>query len=289
MTTQENLAQEEGHVEGSVTEVPVEKLESVAPDPFVKGRERIAAIGGFFTKAKEKFNDVKKQAGATLSRFWSRTKSAAGETAAAVFSVDDLAAKGAQYAGGKINQADQWMGQKAEQAGELIGEKGSQAVGWAGDKLEQSYDWTQEKAAQAEAFVDKNWEKAKEFTASKAEQVKTFAAEKVEVVKDIAFYAKEKTNEGLDKAKEGIKNRWGQMVSFGEGAIAEGKLKMAQAKESYRNTMNAMRERRLRAEYEKAVAKESEASEKALILKAKREALEGKMGLLQGLELSAAA
>ena len=269
MNNQETNVSEEEKVE-----TPVENIETVAPDPFAKGRERIAVIGGFFSKAKEKFSEVKKSASATLSRFWSRTKSAAGETAAAVLSVDDLAKKGVQYVGGKIVEEGQYVAQAAEMAG---------------DRLEDSYDWLSEKTDEVGNFMDASWDKATAFTQDKVEQVKTFAKDKVELAKDIAFYAKEKTNQGLDKAKEGIKNRWGQLVSFGEGAVAEGKLKIAKAKESYRNTMNTIRENRLRAEYEKAIAQESEASEKALILKAKREALEGKMGLLQGLEVSVAA
>lgn len=265
-----------GQPENLDSQIAPSTMEQAPEDLFAKGRERMATIGGFFTKAKEKFSAVKDKVGASLSRFWSRTKTAAGTGAAAVLSADVLAKK-----------ADDWVGDKVEKFGAQIGEGGARASSWVGDNLEAGYDWTQEKADQLETFVETNWEKAKDFTATKAEQVKNFAADKVELAKDVAFWAKEKTTEGLQNAKEGIKDRWGKMKAFGEGAIAAAKLEVANVKEAYRNKMNAIRESRLRAEYEKAVANESEASEKALRLKEKREALEQKMGLLHGLSIAA--
>ena len=196
MTNQEKFTNEEE----LKAETPEENGEDLKPDPFAKGRERMEAIGGFFSKAKERLASVGNQVGASISRFWSRTKSFAGESAAAVLSADELAKQGYQFTEGKVKDADKWVGQKAGEAGEYLGQKGAQAVGWAGDKIEQGFDWTQEKADQLENFVENNWDKAKEFTANKADQVKNFATEKVELAKDVAFFVKNKTAEGLNKA-----------------------------------------------------------------------------------------
>ena len=53
--------------------------------------------------------------------------------------------------------------------------------------------------------------------------------------------------------------------------------------------MNAIRENRLQAAYEKALAEESQASERVRALAEKREALAEKLGLLRGLSVGAAA
>ncbi|MBP9701265.1 MAG: hypothetical protein KBD54_02625 [Candidatus Pacebacteria bacterium] len=265
-----------GQLENLDSQIAPSTMEQAPEDLFAKGRERMAAIGGFFTKVKENFTAFKDKAGASVSRFWSRTKTAAGTGAAAVLSADVLAKK-----------ADDWVGDKVEKFGAQIGESGARASSWVGDNLEAGYDWTQEKADQLESYVQTSWQEAKDFTNTKVDKIKDFAHEKVEVAKDVAFYVKTKTAEGLDKAKESIADRWGKVKNFGENAIFAAKLEVANVKEAYRNKMNAIRESRLRAEYEKAVANESEASEKALRLKEKREALEQKMGLLHGLSIAA--
>ncbi|MBP6904939.1 hypothetical protein KAZ66_04425 [Candidatus Woesebacteria bacterium] len=265
-----------GQPENLDSQIAPSTMEQVPEDLFAKGRERMATIGGFFTKAKEKFSAVKDKVGASLSRFWSRTKTAAGTGAAAVLSADVLAKK-----------ADDWVGDKVEKFGAQIGESGARASSWVGDNLEAGYDWTQEKADQLETFVETNWEKAKDFTATKAEQVKNFAADKVELAKDVAFWAKEKTTEGLQNAKEGIKDRWGKMKAFGEGAIAAAKLEAARVKDAYNEKINEIREKRLVAKYEQDLAIAGQANEKAEKSKAALEAFRDKKSLRQGLSMAA--
>lgn len=249
------------------TPIPEAAVEQVAADPFAKGRERMAAASGFFTKAKEKFIATKNMVGASMSRFWSRTKTMAGTATAAVLSADVLA-----------KRADNWVGDKVEQAGAGITKAVLEEAELFGDSLEMGYDWTQKKANELQDFIE-----------SKADQMTKFVDDKVELAKDVAFYVKMKTNEGLDKAKNSIKNRWGKIKAFGENAIESGKLQVARMKEGYRAKMNAVRESRLLAEYEAAVAAESDASERAQQLKKRREELGQKMGLLRGLSVEAAA
>ncbi len=272
--------------EEKVNEIPVDPRETVAAqmsattieqvveDPFAKGRERMAAVTGFFSKAKENFIATKNKVGASISRFWSRTKTAASTTTAAVLSSDVLASR-----------ADNWVSEKTEQVGAYIGEKGAAAANWVDDNLEAGYDWSQKKREDLQNFIE-----------SKADQMTNYVDGKVELAKDVAFYVKEKTTEGLDRAKNGIKNQWDNVKTFGENAIASAKMEAAKVKEVYRNKMNEIHANRLRAEYEKATAQEmkastnlTEASEKATIAKKKMEEHGQKTGLLRGLSLEVAA
>ncbi len=210
-------------------------------DPFAKGRERIASIGEFFSKAKDKAKSLFSKIGGAFSRFGSKAKSFGGEALAATLSADVLAKKG--Y--------------------EVVSEKVS------------------EKGAQAAEFVESNYEKARDFVQDKAEQIQEFAQDKIELAKDIAAFAAGKTKEGLEKVKGGIENRYNKIKAFGENAFAAAKMEVARIKDAYRQKMNEIRMNRLIAEHERILQKEQEAADKAEALRQKREILLEKMNLLQ--------
>ncbi|MEO8637326.1 MAG: hypothetical protein ABI430_00295 [Candidatus Taylorbacteria bacterium] len=214
-----------------------------AENPFAKGRERMASIGGFFSRKKEQAIALASRVGGTVSRFWSRTKSFGGEAVAATLSADVLAKKGAQV-------ADEWTSRKAYETGEYLGKKGAEAEEWVKHK---------------------------------GEQVKEFAKDKVELGKDVAFYAKEKTVEGLTKVKDGVKNRYDKIVGFGENAMAAARFEIMKRKDAFREKMNAIRMNRLLEQYGQVEKAESANSERAQRLREQREDLQEKIGLLGAL------
>lgn len=291
---QENFdAQGEG-VELEVQPISLQEVEN-EEDPFSKGRERIAAIGDFIEKTKEKAGSLASRVSDTFSRFWSRTKSAAGEGAAALLSADVLAKKGYDATAEKVIAVDQAVTEKVGAFGETVGYKAAEAADYVQSKAEQvkdtvmdAYDetllWGKDKKDQFGEFVTTNYDQAVNFKNEKAEQIKEFAADKVDLAKDVAFFVKEKTSAGLDQAKAGIENRYNKVKSFGENAIMSAGMEAARIKNAYRDGMNALRMRRLQAEYDKVVANEFIASEKAEKLKQKKETLAQKLGLVQALE-----
>ncbi len=277
--------------------VSLQETESAA-DPFAKGRERIAAVGDFITKTKEKVGNVASRVSGALSRFWSRTKSVAGESAAAVLSADVLASKGYDTVAEKASEIDHAIGEKVESFGETVGYKAAEAADFVQGKAQEvkntvtdAYDetllWGKDKKDQVGEFVTDNYDRAVNFKNEKVEQVKEFATEKVELAKDVAFFVKEKTSEGLDKAKTGIENRYNKVKSFGENAIMSAKMEASRLKNAYRENMNALRMRRLQAEYERIAANESQASAVAEKFKQQKEVLAQKMALYQDLEVLA--
>lgn len=283
-------------VQMEVTETTIEK-----EDPFSKGRERIEAIGNFFSRVKEKAQSIGSRAGATLSRIWNKTKSVGGEAVAATLSADVLAKKGAEYVGQKADQVDtyvsekvyeggkfvadkvveggQYVGDKVAEGAEYVGQKATEGAEYVGQKATEAKEWAGEKVDQFSNFAEANYEKASQFVSTKAEQLKDFGQEKVELAKDLAFYAKEKTSEGLSKAKVGIENRYNKVKAFGENAMMAAKLEVARRKEAYRTKMNELRQRRLQAAYEAVSHEESETSARAIQLQQQKAKLAEMLGL----------
>ncbi len=257
-------------------------------DPFAKGRERMAAIGGFFSKMKEKAASMSKRVGSTISRVWGKTKSASGEVGAAIFSGDELAKRGAQFVGAKAEQADAYVTEKVDQGAKFVADKTVEGAKWVGDKAEQGGEWIGEKAEQLGNFAEATYEKGAEFVSTKAEQIKDFAQDKVELAKDVAFYAKEKTAENLAKAKAGIENRYNKIKAFGENAMMSAKIEIARRKEAYRMKMNDIRQRRLQAEFERVSQAESATSARAEELRKQKEKLAEALGLQNNLNTMAA-
>lgn len=95
--------------------------QEVAKDPFAAGRERMDKIGGFFSKMKEKANQITSAAGAKMSRFFSKAKTFTGTAIAATLTAPELTQQAYDATTEKAKQVDQWMGDKAEQVGHAIG------------------------------------------------------------------------------------------------------------------------------------------------------------------------
>ncbi len=255
-----------------------------AKDPFKTGRERIASITNFFSRMKEKAVRATSNAGAKLSRFWSRTKSFGGEAAAAVLSADVLAKKGYNYVEGKVAEADKWTGEKAEQAGEYIGKNVAQAKEYVVEKGTQAAEYVGDKAEQFAGFVESNYDRAANFTKEKAGQLKKFAEDKVELAKDFAFLAKEKTVEGFVKARDGVKDRYNQVKTYGENAIMSAKIRFAEVKKRYREKMNDIRMRRVQSSMNKMARNGHVNPEQVQVLQLQINSLIERMGLLQSIE-----
>ncbi|MES2930488.1 MAG: hypothetical protein V4665_01760 [Patescibacteria group bacterium] len=305
----EMLIKTEGTDEKPLEEGKVEAKE--VNDPFKVGRERMALMGNFFTKMKEKAVQATNYAGAKLSRFFSRAKTFGGEAVAATLSVDVLTKKGAAFVGEKVVQADEWTTKKAGQAGEYLGKKGAevyskvegkadQAEDWVvkkGEQFEQyvegkadqAEDWVAEKGKQFAGFVGSNYEKAINFTSEKANQLQKFTETKIELAKDIAFLVEEKTMEGFVKAQLGLENRFNQLRAYSENAWASAQLRFAEAKKRYRENMNAIRMRRIQASIEKMTQRGGEVKpEQVYTLQGQLNSLMEKMNLLQTVETVAA-
>lgn len=250
--------------------------EVVKQDPLAKGRERMAAIGGFFTKVKEKAVSITSRVGGGISRFFSRSSKVLGTGAAAVLSGDVLAKQGAQWTGEKygelvenvdkgldkaeawtsekIDKAEGWMSEKAEKAGEYVGEKYAQGKEWAGEVMDagaEKYKQFEDLCAAGAQNVDDFVEKSAKWFENKKEQAKTIVNEGIEVAKDVAFAVETKTVESIKAAKEGIKKQYNSVVEYGEKALANGKVRLANANKKFWDTLNAWRVARLDARIER--------------------------------------
>ncbi len=280
--------------EDNVVEIqPVDVLEpqeasQEGNDPFTKGRERIAAIGTTITAAKEKAKNAFKGVGSKLSSFWSRTKSAVGTTAAAALSADVLAKQAYQATTEKVSDINTSINEGIQAGGAYVGYKAAEASAYVGEKITEAGNYANDKAEQFTDYVDTKYDAVVDFKNQKVEQVKTFANEKIELGKDIAYYVQQKSSETLEKARNGIKNRYDNVKKFGEDSIASAKLEAARIKGIYNEKMNNLRLRRLQAEYDIVSVNESAVSAQAEKLRKQRDELAGKMELLLGLESVAA-
>lgn len=91
-------------------------IQNEKQDPFEKGRERITKIGETISDLKDGFFSSVKNVGSRISRFWKGSKKFAGDSAAAVLSIDDLAAQG-------YVSANTWIDTKSEQVNSFIENK----------------------------------------------------------------------------------------------------------------------------------------------------------------------
>ncbi len=252
----------------------MENKEEQKESPFIKGHERMEAMGNWFNKVKERIGSVANSAGNKISNFWNKTKSFGKETVAGVLSADVLANKGLDYVVDKADQAEEWVGDKVTAGAEYVGAKAEQARDWSIDKAESAGEWVESKADQVHAWVD-----------NKGEQISNFAKDKVELVKDVAFYAKTKTAEGLHKAKEGIGSRWNKIKEFGGNAWMAGKMEANRLKENFNAKMNEIRLQRLQKEHARIVQEESATSERAQQLAQYKAQVAEKLALLQEVPL----
>lgn len=298
-----------------------EVVETVAPsspetpaseDPLAKGRERIAAIGSFFTKAKEKISSVTSRVGSGISRFFSRSGKVLGTGAAAIFSADVLAKKGAEWTdkkygelvenadqkidkaeewiADKADNADKWMSETAEQAGMYVGEKYAQGKEWVGEvrdagaeKYRQFEDLCGRGAQNVEEFI----ERSALWAENKVDRAKEITIEGVEIAKDVAFAVQTKTTEAFAHAKEGVKNQYNNAVEFGENVLIKAKVGWANTKEKFRGAYNNWRVARLNAGIERDMQEQERLGAKVENDKQEREKLlaklQGKTALLSGI------
>lgn len=270
-------------------------------DPFAVGRERMAKAGQFIDNVKTKTSSFFSRIGGGISKFWNRTKNFGGEAVAATLSADVLAKKGYNKAENFIdekghqiidatakgvNQAGEWIGEKSEKIADAVTAGYDKTVDFTGKKIDQAGNWVEAKSDQFS-----------EFAKNKAEQVKDITKSGIELGKDAAFYAKQKTAEGLVAVKNGVANQYGRLETFSKNAIEAGKMKAAQIKDNWRAKMNAVREARLqaqvKAQYDQAVQRENAAlaqakqilDQAAFATKA-REELAQKLSLMQGLKVA---
>jgi len=248
---------------------PDDNLEKTEVDPFAKGRERIAAVSDFFAKTKERATNLVSGVGSSISRFWSKAKSFGGEAIVATLSADELAKKGIDkgmsYTKDKLLDADEWVE----------------------DKANQGINFVLDKAEDIGAAVGEKYEQVADFVKTKKEQGAQIVSGGVELSKDIAFFAKEQTVAGLEKAKTGVTERYGKIKNYAENAMMSAKMEAAKVKDAYRQKMNDLRLRRLEAELSAVVARESSASAEAQRLTKQRKDLEYKRFLLGGVSLTA--
>ena len=213
--------------------VAVERVTEAAPDPFAKGRERMASIGTFFTKAKEKVSAFGSSVGGAVSRFWSRTKKVGNEIIPAILSADDLAKK-----------ADKAFGQGVENAGVAIGKAGAQATHWAGEKLVSAYDTVDSTLDAAELFAEKagHWaqrsaaevyDRASRFTSEKVSQVKTLVSNGIEMTRAAGMNAALSTREGMLDFRDKAVHHYDAIKTYGENAIITAEVKTAKAKKGF--------------------------------------------------------
>ena len=278
----------------------------VKNDPFAKGRERIASIGNFFTKSREKVVALTNRVGSGLSNFWSRTKKFSGEAIAATLSADVLAKQADAYVGQKSEQAGTAVGNKLAEAGDFVSEKvtdasefvsdkATQAKEWVGERAGEVKDWTNDQVVAAGAKINQfddflarkagegaeslanTFEKSSEWINNKADRVKEITTEGIEIAKDVAFAVKEKTIEGFQTAKEGIKNQYNNTVEFGQNALAAVKIEAAKIKDDFRGKKNAffrymddLRATRLKTRTEKREIKNERDRQELAQLEAKR-------------------
>ena len=117
--------------------LPMDKVES----PFSKGKERLAAMGNFFNRSKDRFNNVTSGVKNKLSSFWDKAKNAGTVTAEAVLSADELAKKGASAVveGGKTVGRETMKGFRT--FGEWLGKRKDKMVEFANGKVKMMEDF----------------------------------------------------------------------------------------------------------------------------------------------------
>jgi hypothetical protein len=273
----------------------------VKEDPFAKGRERMAAIGGFFTKVKEKASSLTSRVSGGISRFFSRSAKVVGTGTAALLSGDDLAKKGAEWTdkkygeivekvdqkldkaegwvADKADKADAWMSDTAEKAGAIVGEKYAQGKEWVGEVMDagaKKYHQFEDLCASGALKVEDLVERSAKWVETKKQQAGAIVEEGVELAKDVAYIVEQKAKEGFVAAKEKVTKQYDSVVEFGENALVEAKLGYAEVKKKFRNTINGWRASMLRARIERRNAK----NEKDLESLAKLGGLENKTELM---------
>ncbi len=237
----------------------------VSEDPFAKGRERMAAMSSGLNKAKEKASAWFDRAGGSISRFWGKTRHAAGEAVAATLSVDDLAKKGYENTSNALKAADEAVTEKVFEAGQYLGYKGAQAADYVGEKVTQGAEYVVTKTGEAGEWIadtqdkfaknaEKAFEAAANFTEKKADQIAKFATDKAELTAALATYAADKTVEGLTYVRDGVANRYHEVKNYGENAWKSAQLRIAKIKEDYRNKQNEKRMARLEAARQAEIA-----------------------------------
>lgn len=212
-------------------EAPDDTVEASAakPESFQVGRERMKAVGGFFARQAEKVREMKARAGASLSKFWSRTKNAVGTGTAAVL----MAPEAAEYAANKVEQFDDWTKEGLTRAGKS-----------AGYAMAEGYD-----------TAKKNLGEAKDALAN-------WGAQKIDMTKNLAKATHSSNVEDFKMAGQEISKGYKKVIEFGGMTIEAGKNKIAQIKESLRIVRNEVYLKNLDLKIRMAAQMEADHAEK---------------------------
>jgi hypothetical protein len=279
--------EENPSVEEAPEVVEVGAQEGVKEDPFAKGRERMAAIGGFFTKVKEKASSLTSRVSGGLSRFFSRSAKVVGTGTAALLSGDDLAKKGAEWTdkkygeivekvdqkldkaegwvADKADKAEAWMSDTAEKAGAIVGEKYAQGKEFVGEVMDagvEKYHQFEDLCASGAQKAEELVERSLKWVENKKQQAGAIVEEGVELAKDVAYIVEKKTVEGFVVAKEKLSNHYDAIVGYGENALVKAKVGWAEGKKKFRNTINGWRASMIKARIERRNAKNERNNEK---------------------------
>lgn len=258
--------------------VPTTQEAAVVEDPFAKGRERMDAIASTIASTKEKVVANATRIGSKISRFFSRAGKIAKTVGAAVFSADDLAKKGAEWTGEKVDQfaeagiqkiadaeqwvsdkrahAEGWMSETAEQAGVYVGGKYAQGKEFVGEVMDagaEKYHQFEDLCGRGAQNVEEFVEASAQWAENKVDRAKEITIEGIEIAKDVAFAVQTKTTEAFAHAKEGVKNQYNNAVEFGERALVKVKVGWAKGKETFRGALNSWRLARLNARIERDI------------------------------------
>ncbi len=274
-------------------------------DPFAKGRERMAAIGGFFSKIKEKAKTMATNAGDKISKFWNKSKHYGGEAVAAALSTDALYKKFDEHTDQKANELGQGIGgaiasgiHEAKKWNQVIGETNREMVADVKQDLTKGYEWSKNKINQVGNKIVDTAASIEDWQNKKIDQ----AAEIVREGKDLAIYVKElavnKTVEKFNQAKEGVAKQYDKVAEYGEKAMTAGKMKVASVKENYRKWVNDRSLAKMEAKRQEELQNlqmESQLTEQQLanaeksreLLAKKSEELKQKIALVSNLRIAA--
>ena len=184
-----------------------------------KGEERYAKLGATLKGAASRLGGWMKDGANAMGRMFKGA-------AVGVLSTPEAVAKGAEAVSTGVKTGVEYADKKFTQGAEYVYDQADKFDAWRGDKAEQMSAWTAERVASV-----------KEFAVTKGEQVQQFATEKMLLAGTIASLAKNKTVEGFQTAKEGLKSakeaissRFTKLIEWGKNAYALAKFKGAEAR-----------------------------------------------------------
>ncbi len=172
-------------------EAPDDTMEASAakPESFQVGRERMKAIGGFFSKMKEGLKSAAGKTSDKISNLWNRTKNVTAKSLGTATAATLMAPEAVVFGLKKTTEGMDYML-----------DKGSQFETWIGDKAVEGYDLAGDKIKRAASFT-------KAVHSSNMEDIKEAGQDIARGFNNAVEFGKNKIEAGKHKVAQ-VKEGW---------------------------------------------------------------------------------